>query len=100
MSDYPPELIEPEVSNLTMAPLWRYVAENWGEELADRVFSSAGLPPSYVRDPRGWVSYAYGLRVQEALGRDLFGLAETPPPGPDLLARVQQQFREQGLTVV
>jgi len=89
----PPELIEPDVSTRVMAPLWDYLAESWGDQIADSVFERAGLPPAYVRDPSGWVSWEYALHLVDELNRQLFGLEELPDPGHPLWEIYRQAGR-------
>jgi|GEM_PF-1040836 len=86
------DLTEPHISCRTVSSTLRFLEENEGSELAERVVRLGGLPRTYLENHGNWVSSDYVTDWTRHVCAELTGLQELP----ELSHPHWQHYREAG----
>lgn len=72
------ELTTPHLATRAVYPLWLLLEDRYGSDTTEEIFSTAGVPRSYLQRSDQWVSRTFIRRLTLAVGKRLFGLEALP----------------------
>uniref|UniRef100_A0A7S2ELD5 Guanylate cyclase domain-containing protein n=2 Tax=Ditylum brightwellii TaxID=49249 RepID=A0A7S2ELD5_9STRA len=88
------DIRRPEISMRFILPLINLLRRKHGNEKVDAVVREAGLMPSELNNPDGWVSMGFSSRLRDEIFRQLYGLEKQPPRDDPMWQLWRQAGRE------